>query len=220
MGKLLIVANWKSNKTTAETKEYLVEFSKNYQEKENVDVVLCPSFTSIPEVADYVDSNNLKVALGAQDVSPFEEGAFTGEVSAQQVKEFCKHVIIGHSERRINFNENDEILNNKVARALTAGLEPIFCVQNEDTAIPSEIKIVAYEPIEAIGSGNPDTPENAQRVANQIKDKNPQVEQVLYGGSVSADNVASFVSQSDITGVLVGGASLDPIEFASIIKQC
>jgi triosephosphate isomerase len=131
-----------------------------------------------------------------------------------------EYAIIGHSERRQNFGETDEELKEKVDKARASDIMPIFCVQNENTQVPPGVKIVAYEPVEAIGTGNPDSPENAQKVAAAIKDKNKEVESVLYGGSVKGENVKSFTSMQDISGVLVGGASLDPDSFLSIIKQC
>jgi len=220
MGQVLIVANWKSNKTSVEAKAYLSDFTKNYEAKGNAEVIICPSFTSLQAVSEFVLSNGIDVKIGAQNISPFTDGAYTGEISAKQASEFASYVIIGHSERRENFGESDELLSRKVELALSTGLVPIFCIQNENTFVPESVKIVAYEPIEAIGTGNPDTPEDTQKVATQVKSKNPQVEHVLYGGSVTSENVRVFLDKPDIAGVLVGGASLDPIEFSSIIKQC
>lgn len=221
MKDLYIVANWKANKTAAEAIEWLREISPlTTLPASNKKMIVCPSYLSVPTVSEFIKSNDLPIEIGVQNVSSFEGGAYTGEVSVHQVAEFAKYAIIGHSERRNNFAEDDEVLTRKVSTAVRAGLLPIFCVQNENALVPPDVKIVAYEPVEAIGTGNPDTPENAQRIASTIKSKCKDVTHVLYGGSVTADNVTSFTNQRDISGVLVGGASLNPTEFSSLIKQC
>ena len=127
-------------------------------------------------------------------------------------------MIIGHSERRQNLFENNEMLKPKVLMAKKYNLMPIFCIQNEETEVPAEINIIAYEPPTAIGTGNPDTPENAQRVGKIIKERTG-VANVLYGGSVTSSNVKTFTNMPSIDGLLVGGASLDPLEFLAIIKN-
>jgi triosephosphate isomerase (TIM) len=153
------------------------------------------------------------------DISPFDEGAYTGEINGNQIREFADYVIIGHSERRKNFAETDEMLSQKVQRAIECSLTPIFCVQGSDTPIPDGVTLVAYEPIFAIGTGNPDTPENAEAVIKTIKEKNPSVKYVLYGGSVTPEGVGGFTQKPLIDGVLVGGASLLSDKFVQIIKN-
>lgn len=211
MRNLFIVANWKENKTKEEAKEWMREFHKVYQKRDNVTVIICPSFLSLPTVSDYALSNDLGVEVGAQNISVFNTGAHTGEVSASQVAELARYVIVGHSERRKN-GETDEQVSEKINNA-------ILCVQNQNIQVPDGAKIVAYEPIEAIGTGNPDTPENAEKIAKEIKMKNSWVESVLYGGSVTSQNVSTFTNMEEISGVLVGGASLNPNEFSEIIKN-
>jgi len=221
MNKLLIVANLKSYKTENEAKEWLENFKKIKepgQNLENKEIVICPSFTLLSLFSLYISDNNLPVKIGAQNISPFDEGAYTGEVNAKQIKDFADFVLIGHSERRNNFNETDDLLSKKTELSLKYGLTPIFLVQGKDNLIPQEIKIIAYEPIFAIGSGNPDTPENANQIASLIKSKN-NIYQILYGGSVTSENVKSFTGMVNISGVLVGGASLDPEELIKIIKN-
>lgn len=219
MKNLLIVANWKENKNQKEALDFLSEFSKVFRPRQDVKVVICPQYLVVPTISEFVKSNNLQVELGVQDVSKFSGGAHTGEISAGEAREFVKFSIIGHSERRAQ-GETDEDVQEKVEMAVKNGIEPIVCVVNENILVPQETKIVAYEPVEAIGTGNPDTPENAERVASEIKSKNNQVRNVLYGGSVTSQNVRSFTETQNIDGVLVGGASLDPLEFAQIIEQC
>jgi triosephosphate isomerase len=203
----LIVGNWKSNKTVVEAETWRGKF-ENVQKN----VVLCVGYTLLGVM------KGGPYELGAQDVSPFGAGAYTGEVSAAQVKEFADWVIIGHSERRKYFGETDELLAKKVLMAKEAGLKIIYCVQDEKTIVPTGVDVVAYEPVWAIGTGKSDTPENANSVITTIKAKS-QVATVIYGGSVTPVNVASFTAQPAIDGVLPGGASLDPETFAALIAN-
>lgn len=219
MKNLIVVGNWKENKTVEDAQKFLSEFTSFYTARPEVYVIICPQFLSVDRVSEYIKMNRLEVRVGIQNVSKFEEGAHTGEVSARAAKEFASHVILGHSERR-SMGESDGDVRMKVELAAKYELEPIVCVVNEDVPIPQGVKIVAYEPVEAIGTGNPDTPQNADKVAEAIKSKNPDIAYVLYGGSVTAENVASFTKMEHIDGVLVGGASLDPTSFSSIIKAC
>lgn len=214
MKKLFIVANWKSNKTILQAKEWLEEISNI----ENKEIIICPSFILLPLIRSSIIEHQLPFKVGAQDISAFDEGSYTGEVNGSQIKEFADYVIIGHSERRQYFSETDEIIFKKVEMAKKYNLTPIFCVQNENTPIPKDLEIVAYEPVFAIGTGNPDTPENAQKIAEIIKEKN-NVKYVLYGGSVTSHNVHAFTSIESVDGILVGKASLDAKEFGEIIKN-
>lgn len=224
MKKLFIIANWKSNKTSVETKKWLQEFQNSefrIQNNNNVDkkIIVCPPFTSLSVMKTLIERKKMPFKLGAQDVSPFDAGAYTGEVNAKQIKEFAEYVIIGHSERRNNFGETDDVLVKKVKKAIEVGLLPIFCIQNENTPVPEEVRLTAYEPPTAIGTGNPDTPENAERVAKIVKENNPQIKYILYGGSVTQDNIHSFAEMENINGALIGGASLDPQKFAALITN-
>ncbi len=220
MKDLLIVANWKSNKTSKDTLNFFEKFALSPDFPTNIKVVICPSYLSVPTASAFVKEKNLNLEIGVQNISPFEVGAYTGEVAAELAREFATYAIIGHSERRKNFGETDQMLADKVSLCLGFGLTPIFCVPNAETAIPEQVKIVAYEPIEAIGTGEPDTPENAEKVGEKIRQNHPGVEKVLYGGSVIADNVDSFVKMPGIDGVLVGGASLTAESFLMLINKC
>jgi triosephosphate isomerase len=219
MDKLFIVANLKSYMNEVEGNNWLAEFLKHkdeIQESESKEIIIAPSFTLLLSFnSAFVDTN---IALASQNLSPFDEGAYTGEVNAKQIKDYALFVIIGHSERRNYFNETDKTLSEKVNLALKYGLSPIYCVQGSETLIPEGVKIIAYEPAFAIGSGNPDTPENAESVCSEIMSKNSSYS-ILYGGSVTSGNVSSFTKNGKIKGVLVGGASLDPLEFIKIIKN-
>lgn len=216
MKSLLIVANWKSNKTLSEVKEWMEKIPVNISSADKK-VIICPSFTLLSDLKNLAIKKNLKIEIGAQDVSAFEQGQYTGEVNAAQIKDFAKYVLIGHSERRKNFKETNQTLEQKVAMAKNYNLIPIFCIQGNDTYIPSGVEIVAYEPFFAIGTGNPDTPENAEEIGSMIRQKG--FKSFLYGGSVNLENVKTFTSMPSIDGVLIGKASLDPLEFSKIIES-
>ncbi len=225
MKKLFIVANWKSYKTQKEAMEWLnllgkADFSQ-YEIKDK-EVILCPPFPLLPLLHDLItnsfSNSDLLLRLGCQNISEFEEGAYTGEVSAKLISEFCHYAIIGHSERRTNFNEADDMLSRKVTISNRYNITPIFCIQGKETIIPEGVDIVAYEPISAIGTGRPDDPSDAEEVARYVKE-NHKVNTVLYGGSVDENDVKLFTSLPNIAGVLVGGASRDADRFSKIIKN-
>lgn len=216
-----LVANWKSHKTTNEATEWLQTIAKDLPAISTLSekkIIVCPPFPYLPTLKSYINDHALPIVLGAQNVSPFEEGAYTGEVNARQVKEFAEFVIIGHSERRREFSESDDLLGKKVKQAQGVGLTVIFCVQGEKIAIPNGVSIVAYEPSFAIGTGTPDTPENASAVCEYLK-REKHIETVLYGGSVTGKDVHMFTKMPSIDGVLVGKACLDPASFSTIISH-
>lgn len=219
MKKTFIVANWKSNKTESEAKNWLsaVTDLKN-QDLSNKEIIVCPSFICLPAMKAIIKERQLPIKLGAQNISSFDEGAYTGEINGKQIKEFANYVIIGHSERRKDFGETDEILFNKCKFAKETGLKIIYCVQGKEAEVTENVDAVAYEPVNAIGTGNPDTPESAENVGAYFKAAF-RVPVILYGGSVTAANVNSFTKMPNIGGVLVGKASLDPLEFLQIIKN-
>lgn len=221
MSKLFIVANLKSNKNENEAKTWLEAFKKITLSQEIIsdkEVIISPSFIHLNLFRDFILQNNLPVKLAAQNSSLFGDGPYTGEVNAKQIKDYADYVLVGHSERRSNFNESEELFFKKTDIAIAQGLNCIYCVQGKDSKIPAGIKLIAYEPVFAIGSGNPDTPENADTIAKNYLDINNSY-LVLYGGSVTSQNVASFTKKENIKGVLVGGASLDPEEFIKIIEN-
>lgn len=215
-----IVANWKSNKTEKEALEWVDAIAKNKpQLKEGQTVVLCPSFLLLSPLKSSLATLSIPFHLGAQDISPFDGGAYTGEVNGKQIHEFGKYVLIGHSERRKNFSETEELLEKKLNMALKYNLLPIFFVQDENAWIPSlETPFLVYEPPGSISPGPADTPENAERVVKILKEKRPE-SHVLYGGNVTSKNIQSFMSMEHIEGVIVGRASLDPQEFFEIIQN-
>lgn len=243
-----IAANWKMNSdlhnATALVSELIVNF-KNVQDK---DIVICPPFVYLAAVKDVL--KNSPVKLGAQNVHFQAKGAYTGEISINMLMDIgCRYVIIGHSERRQIFNEDNGLINKKIKTVLEAGLSPIFCVgelledrNNNDTEkvirhqietgldeIPAERfnKItIAYEPVWAIGTGKTATPAQAQEIhsfirklvailSNDIIARNMRI---IYGGSVTPDNIQELAKASDIDGALVGGASLKADSFTKIVN--
>jgi len=222
MKKLFLIANWKSNKTLKESEKWLHDFKEKLSSENfdfgNKEIIICPSFTALEHVNYCLKNLNLPIQVGAQDISPFETGAYTGEVNGEQLKELVSYVIIGHSERRDKFKEEYGMLEKKVEMANKYGIKPIFCVQESMTPVPKGVEIIAYEPPTAIGTGNPDTPENAERVAKAIEGKTG-IATILYGGSVIPANINSFTNMPSIKGALVGGGSLDPFEFLQIVKN-
>jgi len=241
--KYFIAANWKMNKTIEETKAFLRSYVPAVQTVTDVDIIIAPPFTSLSAAAGEVRDTNIQLA--AQDTFWEEKGAYTGEISPLMLLDAgCKHVIIGHSERRQYFSEEDVIVNRKIKAAKKAGLGVIFCVgeslEEREAGktfdvikrevemglaeIDPENLVVAYEPIWAIGTGKTATNEQAQEVHAYIRkilgylygNKAEDI-RILYGGSVTPDNVDSLMACKDVNGALVGGASLKPESFAKIV---
>lgn len=217
---LWVIANWKSNKNLKEALEWMGIVGPNLSKRENIKVVVCPQFSELEEVNKAIRVGNFPLIVGSQDLSPFPAGAFTGEESASTLHQYIGLAILGHSERREAFGETDEIVKQKVKQANDQGITPLVCVQESTTPIPDHCQLIAYEPIFAIGTGNPDTPENANKMAAVIKSKQDNKIEVLYGGSVNSRNVAEFVKMEHLSGVLVGKASLDGKEFVRIVRSC
>lgn len=221
MKERFIIGNWKSNKTVPETiawLRFMKEHKAELEQLEQKDIIICASYTLLYTLHSFIKEYALPIKIGAQDISPFDAGAYTGEVHGAQIKEFADYVIIGHSERRKYFHEDDDLLAKKVTMAKKYELNTIYCVPDDKTSIPDGVPVVAYEPVFAIGSGTPDTPENAEAVITSIK-RQHDLQNIIYGGSVTGENVASFTNQQSISGVLPGGASLDPQAFLSIIQH-
>lgn len=210
-----VIANPKANKTWDEVSAWIDEVAQVAANFTGT-IVFCPSYPFLASAHQKISQNGINLKLGSQDISRFETGAYTGEVAASQIADLVKFAIIGHSERRQNFKESDKTLVQKITNAQKAGIEPIFCVQGPNTKIPQGVTTVAYEPVFAIGTQNPDTSQNVQAIASKLRTASPYT--VLYGGSVSAENVTQFV-KGKIQGVLVGATnSLDPQKFIGIIK--
>ncbi|MDP4160729.1 MAG: triose-phosphate isomerase, partial [Bacillota bacterium] len=244
----VIAGNWKMYKTVGEAQDYAVKFLEEVKEVTDLDIVLCAPYTALYPLKNELEESI--VHIGAQNMASTDQGAFTGEVSAQMLLDVaCTYVILGHSERRELFGETDEQIAKKVQKALAAGLTPILCV-GENLNVREEGKavewvqtqvsraltgiatedlgrvIIAYEPIWAIGTGKTASSNDAQEMCAAIRatlsslmgltaEKVP----ILYGGSVKAENIAELMTEPDVDGALVGGASLDPLGFAKLIHN-
>ncbi len=262
MRRKLVAGNWKMHMTAVEAAAVVESFVSEVDLRDDVDVVLCPSYLSIPKVTELTSNTNVKV--GAQDVFWMPKGAFTGQVSAGMIQAAgCEYCVVGHSETRgrfgkleipaetlCHFGDNDHTVSLKIGALLEQGIRPILCVgetQSErdasmtDAVITTQLEralsghvkeelanlVVAYEPVWAIGTGNVcDTPE-AERVCAMVRaivgeivgDEIANGIRVLYGGSVKSSSAKELFSQPNIDGGLVGGASLDPKEFAAIVAS-
>lgn len=219
-----IIGNWKSNKTSSEIEDWFKNLndllvSSGSVEFKHLEIVICPPFIYLPYVGELINKYKLPFKIGAQNLSQFDQGAYTGEITGSMITEYAKYVLIGHSERRKYFLETDDILFNKAKLAVISGLIPIYCVPDDKINIPGEITIVAYEPVWAIGTGQADTPENANQVAEKIKAANSQVKTLIYGGSVTPQNVKNFIKTGSIDGVLPGKVSLDARLFWEMINN-
>lgn len=217
-GDKWIIANFKSNKTVQQALEWIDYVGPSLEKRENVKVVVCPTVLDVEEVKKAVLVGNYPLIVGCQDLSQFDVGSFTGEEPARLLKEVIDFTILGHSERRENFGETDQMIVNKVKEAKENSITALVCVQGMDTPIPPGTDLVAYEPIFAIGTGQADTPQNANQVADKIKSQHDQTLPVLYGGSVTAHNAKAFLVQANLSGLLIGKASLDPDEFLNIVR--
>ncbi|MFR2892084.1 triose-phosphate isomerase [Peptoniphilus grossensis] len=242
MRRKYICGNWKMNKTSSEARDFAEKINKF--DFKNVDVLLAPSFVSLES---FRKNLNKKIEVSAQNLSQFEDGAYTGEVSTSMLKDIgVENVIIGHSERREKFFETNEIVNAKVKKALADDFHIILClgealeVKNENKEVDFvkdellkslegieniENITIAYEPIWAIGTGKTCSAEDAEKMCREIRgiiNKNygevSEKIRILYGGSVKPSNAKEILSEDNIDGVLVGGASLDPEGFIEIIK--
>ena len=213
--KKLIVANWKCNPATLKEAQELFHLIK--EDIKNKDVVICPPSIFLPFLI--CDDIN----FGAQNCFWEKSGAYTGEISPQMIKSIgCEYVIIGHSERRTIFNESNDEIRSKIKQAKRAGLVPIVCIgeskdQNTFEIIEEQIRgveqdvILAYEPLWAIGTGENASFDKVREVREFLKDR-----KFLYGGSVNSQNAKDYLEITD--GLLIGGASLNAIEFLKIIK--
>ena len=215
MEKRLIIGNWKQNKTLREAKDWLAQVKIDAGEKE---IVLCPPYTLLYPLKQEIESLGMPLQLGAQDFPASRAGKHTGEEPGDLLADVVDFAIIGHSERRQDFSETDELLSKKVKLAKELGMEVIFCIQDKNTFIPSEVNVVAYEPVSAIGTGNPDDPAEVAAVVEAILSQRKDLK-IIYGGSVTSENVSLYTSLPGINGVLVGTASLDPAEFTLLVKN-
>lgn len=218
-----IVGNWKSNKGVEEGTMWMQEFERLWKKQplvsDEIRIVLCPSFVHMSTLQSLIQLAHLPIMLGTQNISAFAQGAYTGELSAEMVKGMAMFSLVGHSERRKYFRETEADCFDKITQAKSAGIEPVYCVQGADQAVPLDCDFVAYEPVWAIGTGQAESSDAADQTIGAIKEKIARPVNVLYGGSVSVENVTSYVKAKYIDGVLIGGASLKPDAFFALIRN-
>lgn len=244
-----VAGNWKmlgSLEQNQSLVKAILEAARNWP-PENCQAVVCPSFVYLSQVQQMIkEASGTSLKLGAQDVSAHEKGAYTGQVSANMLKEMaCEYAIVGHSERREYNHESNELVADKFFAAMEAGITPILCVgetlEQREADQTAEIVlaqlnavlqnaehrmqrfVLAYEPVWAIGTGKTATPDEAQEVHQLLREEIAKSDrtlansvQILYGGSVKVDNAESLFSMPDIDGGLIGGASLIPEQFIEI----
>ena len=241
----VIAGNWKCNMRLDTAYELASGIRERIEEVEGIEKIVCPPFIYLATVEVALSLSSIKV--GAQDTHWEDDAAATGEVGPKQLDELCDFVIIGHSERRHQFGETDETVNRKVQAALAVGLQPITCVgellSEREAGSTAEVLvrqtrsglsgatipdgfIIAYEPVWAIGTGTAATAQDAEEaillvrgeVAGMFGETKAATVRILYGGSVTPDNIADFMSVEGIDGALVGGASLKVDSFAGIVE--
>ncbi len=245
MRQWMLAGNWKMHNTIAESAALAGAIVAGTTNVTGGDIVLAPVFTALSAVYEVIKGS--RVSLAAQNVFYEDKGAYTGEIAPAMLKDAgCTYVIIGHSERRKYFHETDETVNAKVKKALAAGLKAILCVGETEAeqekgitefVVGRQVKAglsgvgslddvtIAYEPVWAIGTGKNATPVQAQAVHAFIRGLLAQnygdaakAARVLYGGSVTPDNVGELFAMEDIDGALIGGASLKSESFIGIIR--
>lgn len=247
MRQLLVVGNWKMNGSLNSIKQLIAGVSAGEKDTGNTQIAVCPPFVYIPMVAELLAASG--IAWGSQDISDQVSGAYTGEVSGDMLGDFgCRYAIVGHSERRSLYAEDDAFTARKFAAARRAGLTPILCVGETlddreqgitETVVARQLDavielegiaaigagVIAYEPVWAIGTGKTATPQQAQDVHAFIRGRLAGHDaavadkvQILYGGSVKGASAAELFAMADIDGGLIGGAALDPEEFLAICK--
>ena len=246
----LMAGNWKMNLNHLEAIALVQKLAFSLPEKllNDVEVVVLPAYLALRSVQTLVDGDKLLLGYGAQDLSPYPNGAYTGDVSGSMLAKLgCSYVVVGHSERRAYHHEDDELVNAKVKAALGHAMSPILCVgEGPDVreageqvghtvaqldaalrGIKADVEriVVAYEPIWAIGTGKTATPQDAQEVVGALRNRLAERfgeaaarMRLLYGGSVKANNIADIMAQPDVDGALIGGASLDAEEFVRICR--
>ena len=247
MRKLFVGGNWKCNGNMAFVKDFPAKvLNKMKIDGAKVEVLVAPTAMHLTTAMDSVKNG---IHVSAQNISPYDDGAYTGEISAKMLNDIkCKWTILGHSERRHIFGESDEVIGDKCAKALEHNLSVVACIgelleereagktkdvnDRQMKAIAEKVTnwddvVIAYEPVWAIGTGKTASPEQAQEVHEQVRDwlaKNVSKEvadktRILYGGSVNAGNADELIKKPDVDGFLVGGASLKE-EFDVIIQAC
>ena len=242
----LIAGNWKMNTTVREAVILVKNMLRDLDAIQGVEKLLCPPYISLSAVKEIISGTSVK--LGAQNMYFKEKGAYTGEISPVMLKDLCTYVVLGHSERRQYFNETDKMINDKVKSALLFGITPILCVgespeENEkgktreivtrqvkaglEEVEAGSVVVIAYEPIWAIGTGKAASGKQANETIGMIRSilhniwngNGADMTRILYGGSVTGENIVEYIGEPDIDGALVGGASLKADDFIAITRR-
>ncbi|MDP3974620.1 MAG: triose-phosphate isomerase family protein [bacterium] len=220
-----LIANWKSTKNVNNALDWVKDFNdllKNNRDilkKLDNDIlrfIICPSYQLLYLVKEKILKHK-NISLGSQDASFFEQGNYTGEVSAQNIKELVEYSIVGHSERRKYLKETDNVIDQKVQILKDYSIEPILCVRDENDLIPQDITFIAYEPVYAIGTGNNE--DLAKVISAKRKIIKNKEDIFIYGGSVNSENIIQYSVSTEINGFLVGNASKDPNSFIDIASK-
>ena len=243
----LVVANWKMNGSSQMNQVLLDQIAAGARQCADVELAICPPYVYLEQARAALATTD--IALGAQNLNEHDDGAFTGEVSARMLADLeCRYVLVGHSERRTLFGEDDDIVSARFRQSQMYALQPVLCVGetlaqrdagrteeviasqldavlNEAGVFTLTSAVIAYEPVWAIGTGHSATPEQAQAVHAFIRERVARLDgtiarrlRIIYGGSVKPDNAAELFASEDIDGGLVGGASLKADDFLAIAR--
>ena len=245
MPTTIIAGNWKMNTNLQDAKTLVAGMKTRLEAIGGIETVVCPPFISLAAIGEMLQGSS--IGLGAQNMHPEEQGAYTGEISPGMLASLCQFVILGHSERRQLFGETDDFINQKVKAAFKVGLRPIFCVGEQlqdredgkaEAVVETQLRgglsgidspgslVVAYEPVWAIGTGKAATPDVAQDMMAHVRSVLASLYgadasdiSLLYGGSVNPGNAAEYMREQDINGALVGGAALNADSFVEIAEK-
>lgn len=219
-----LLANWKSNKTLPEASAWLETFLERYRPQSHIKVIIAPPTIFLEPLKRILDKHAAShLALAVQDLSPFPTGSYTGAIAADMVRGLVDFAILGHSERRRHFHESHQEIANKVRETVDAGITPILCVDlpyagKQLTALSDkdiDKLLIGYGPVEAIGLDIPQAPEDTTKAIKEIQVIVPG-RPILYGGSISSPNAASYLRLPGVAGLMVASASMDPITFTDI----
>lgn len=209
------IANWKANKNLNEAIYWIEKISLEPSWVDRAKIVICPPAHLIYPLRTKLQKHE-SISFGVQDISQFESGSYTGEITAKSLQGLVNYAIIGHSERRIHLNETNEIIKKKVGLAKKYNIEPILCVRNKEDITTQEVNFIAYEPVHSIGTGENESLEDILKVKKELNLSEKTA--FFYGGSVNKDNVRSYLTSDEIKGFIIGTASKDPLDFFNIVS--
>ena len=224
-----LIANWKSFTNNTQSIIWLKEIEKLVPTTPpNFKVIICLPFTDLPEFNRHLNLSKTPFYVGAQTVSSYPAGKHTGDITASMLSELVTHCLVGHSERRTHHKETNQDVAKQTKRLLDKNITPIICIDKPNidqqikdlfiSNIPLSRCLIAYEPASAIGSGKPESAEDANKIISKITLLTSKGTPVIYGGSVSPENILNYHHQPNISGVLVGTSSLKPSTFNKLIK--